>query len=489
MLAAIYVRVSTEEQANKDLSIPAQQARCVAFCQAQGWDVYDCYIDDGYSAKNLDRPAVKRLLRDAENKKFGAVVVFKLDRISRKQKDILTLLEDIFEPLDIGFKSVTQAFDTTTPFGKAALGMLAVFAQLEREQTIERVNEAIKEAARQGRFLGGPIPFGYEYDKLTKTFTINEPQAEIVRWIYETYIQGEYGFEYIAELLSERCIKPPGSAKRWARSTVRQMLKNSFLAGFIEYDGKLFPGKHPAIITLDQYHTAAALQGRRTNSTIAPPALLSGLIYCAECGAKVRHKKVYQSYTYRETNKSTQTYYVCYSRDKISKAYIVDPNCPNGYHRADIVEDWVIHQLHQYSLNEKMLQKLAKELLARGNCHETETKLTAAKKEMGGLQRKLSKWYDAFEKDVISADDLFERIRDLRERKKMLEEEIVHLEEAAIDEAARIISVQDIIDTIRNFDVVWAEATHEERRAILASLIEKITVAQDGTISVVIASE
>jgi site-specific DNA recombinase len=198
---------------------------------------------------------------------------------------------------------------------------------------------------------------------------------------------------------------------------------------------------------------------------------------------------VYQSYNYRETNKNTQTYYVCYSRDKISKAYIVDPNCPNGYHRADILEDWVIHQLRQYSLNEKMLRRLAKELLACGDSRETKTKLTSAKKEMDGLQRKLTKWYDAFEKDVISADDLFERIRDLRKRKKMLEEEIVHLEEAAIDEAARIISVQDIIDTIRNFDVVWAEATHEEHRAILASLIEKITVAQDGTIIVVIGSE
>lgn len=488
MLAAIYVRVSTEEQANKDLSIPAQQARCLSFCQAQGWDVYDCYIDDGYSAKNLDRPAVKRLLRDAENKRFGAVVVFKLDRISRKQKDILTLLEDVFEPADIGFKSVTQAFDTTTPFGKAALGMLAVFAQLEREQTIERVTESIKEAARQGRFLGGPIPYGYDYDKVTKTFTINEQEAEIIRWMYQTYINGEYGYEYIAGLLSERRIKPPGTAKRWGRTTVRQMLKNSFLAGFIEHDGKMYAGKHPAIITPEQYHAAAALQGRRTNSNIAPPALLTGLIYCAECGAQMRSKKVYQSWHYRKTNDSTQHYYVCYSRDKITKAKIVDPDCPNGYHRAEIIEDWVIFHIRQYSLNEKLLQKLAKELIARGENREAEDKLEVAKKEMDSLQRKLTKWYDAFEKDVISADDLFDRIRDLRERKKQLEEEINQLEEAVINEAARMVTVQEILDTIQNFDAVWAEATHEERRAILASLIEKVTVTQDGTINVIIAS-
>lgn len=137
--AAIYVRVSTEEQAEHGISIPAQKSRLISYCKTQGWEIYDFFIDSGYSGKNLERPAMQRLIEDARNRKFNTALVLKLDRLSRRQKDVLCLLEDIFEPNNIGFKSATESFDTTTPFGKAALGMMAVFTQLERETIIERI--------------------------------------------------------------------------------------------------------------------------------------------------------------------------------------------------------------------------------------------------------------------------------------------------------------------------------------------------------------
>jgi len=144
MTVAGYVRVSKEEQAEKDISIPAQKSRIMSYCQSQGWELHDLYVDDGYSAKDLNRPEMKRMIKDVTSKKFNTIVVVRLDRISRSQKDVLYLIEDIFEPANIGFKSVTQTFDTTTAFGKAAIGMIAVFAQLERDQLIERVGEAKK---------------------------------------------------------------------------------------------------------------------------------------------------------------------------------------------------------------------------------------------------------------------------------------------------------------------------------------------------------
>ena len=87
--AAAYLRVSTDEQAEHGISLPAQKSRLIAYTQAQGWDLYAFYIDDGYSGKDLNRPAMKKLIQDVKDQKFNHIIVIKLDRFSRRQKDVL----------------------------------------------------------------------------------------------------------------------------------------------------------------------------------------------------------------------------------------------------------------------------------------------------------------------------------------------------------------------------------------------------------------
>ncbi|MEH7533560.1 MULTISPECIES: recombinase family protein [Bacillus cereus group] len=119
--AAIYIRVSTQDQV-ENYSIEVQRERIRAYYKAKGWDIYDEYIDGGYSGSNLDRPDIKRLLNDL--KKIDVVTVYKLDRLSRSQRDTLELIEEHFLKNNVDFVSITETLDTSTPFGKAMIGIL-----------------------------------------------------------------------------------------------------------------------------------------------------------------------------------------------------------------------------------------------------------------------------------------------------------------------------------------------------------------------------
>ena len=117
MRCAIYVRVSTDEQAKAGYSLAAQVDRIKSFIRSQGWTATEIYSDDGYSAKDRNRPALKRLLDDASEKRFEAVLVYKIDRLSRRLKDLIEIVEELAH-YDVGFKSITELIDTTTPEGR-----------------------------------------------------------------------------------------------------------------------------------------------------------------------------------------------------------------------------------------------------------------------------------------------------------------------------------------------------------------------------------
>lgn len=138
----------------------------------------------------MDRPALQRLLQDVRTGSISTVLVYKLDRLSRKQKDVLHLLEEEFEQWGVGFKSATEPFDTSTPLGKAMLGILAVFAQLERDTIVERLTTGLKQRVRSGKWSGGRVPFGYTYDPQSGKLEENPNQAHLVREIYQRFIRG-----------------------------------------------------------------------------------------------------------------------------------------------------------------------------------------------------------------------------------------------------------------------------------------------------------
>lgn len=151
----IYIRVSTQEQAEAGYSIHEQEERLKKYAEINNWIVYKVYSDPGYSGAKLDRPALTEMIKDIEKGKIQKVLVYKLDRLSRRQRDTLYLIEDIFNVHKVDFVSMTEQIDTGSPLGRAMIGILATFAQLEREQIRERMQVGLDARAKEGLFHGG----------------------------------------------------------------------------------------------------------------------------------------------------------------------------------------------------------------------------------------------------------------------------------------------------------------------------------------------
>ena len=194
---ALYIRVSTQEQAQEDYSISEQKNRLMAYCTAHDWLIADILVDGGYSGANLNRPGIQKLI--SEIKKVDVVLVYKLDCLSRSQRDTLYLIEENFLPNSLDFVSMQESFDTASPLGRAMIGLLAVFAQLEREQIKERTAMGRIARAKSGLYYGGGnIPIGYNYED--GRLCVNVYEAEQVKKFFQWYIDGMSYFAIATKL-------------------------------------------------------------------------------------------------------------------------------------------------------------------------------------------------------------------------------------------------------------------------------------------------
>jgi len=240
---AIYSRVSTEEQAKEGLSVDAQIDKCESFCKARGWEVFKVYKDAGFSAGSLNRPALELLLRDAEEKKFNIILVYKIDRFSRKLKDLITILENL-KMKGINFTSVTEQIDTTSAMGEAFFQIIGVFAQLERGMVKERVQLSFDRKINLGEALYR-APFGYIYQN--KKLVKHPENAGKIKEIFEMW---NAGINY-----KEICKK-----FNFSPSTLYQIIRNPVYIGKIKYKGNLYPGKHPTLINEEIFNKSAQIR-------------------------------------------------------------------------------------------------------------------------------------------------------------------------------------------------------------------------------------
>jgi len=241
-LVAIYSRVSTEEQAKEGLSVEAQIEKCQAYCKARGWDVYRVYTDAGFSAGSLERPSMELMLRDAEDSKFNVILVYKIDRFSRKLRDLILTLEDLKEK-KINFTSVTEQIDTTSAMGEAFFQIIGVFAQLERGMVKERVEMAFDRKVGLGESLSR-APFGYVYQNKKLIPDLNT--AGKVEDIFKMWVAG---VSY-----KEIC-----SRYGFSVSNFYQLIKNPVYLGKVKYKGDLFKGNHKPLIDEELFNEAAKL--------------------------------------------------------------------------------------------------------------------------------------------------------------------------------------------------------------------------------------
>jgi site-specific DNA recombinase len=460
--AAAYVRVSTDEQAEHGHSIPAQKRSLLSYAKSQGWEIVEFYVDDGYSGKDLGRPAMTRLLADAEAGRFDLVLVYKLDRLSRRQKDVLYLLEDVFDPAGVGFKSVTETFDTTTPFGKASLGMMAVFAQLEREQMVQRVKAGLAEATRKGLVNGGIPPYGYDYNPEIKGYVVNPVEAEVVRLAFRLYLEG-LGTPRIAEYLDAHGY-PNRSGKSWANGPLAMMLRGSKrYLGYARWDGQLYEAGHEAIIDEQTHLAVQAELKRRGKDRSWGKGLLSGLAYC-ECGRALQVHSVRK----KRTGK-TYRYYLC-------------PDC-HVHHRYDDLNRTVYRHIAALANDSTMLKRLVSRKLAQSDREQVKLlrQIDSAQKALGRLDARLGRWYDAFESGALDPDQLTERVAGLREERRRLIDEKERLL-AQHRQAASAIGAGQVLAHIADFEHAWGRSDRGGRRRLLKTILCEISVTKDGAV-------
>jgi len=226
MKAIGYIRVSTEEQAKEGISLNNQEAKIRAYCDSQDWELVKIFRDEGFSGKDMKREGLKELLSFLEVDHVKVVVVYKTDRLTRKQRHLYQLLEDTFENRGVGFKSVTEPFDTTTAMGKGFLGMLGVFAQLEGDLISERTKDALRRKKELGELVGSP-PLGFE--AVEKELRKNDDELGIVEEVFKLRNdhrgKNKLSLRTIAKRLNEAGLRTKRD-KKFSHKTLSYILRN-----------------------------------------------------------------------------------------------------------------------------------------------------------------------------------------------------------------------------------------------------------------------
>lgn len=444
---ALYRRVSTDKQADEGYSLDVQLEKLRAYSKTLS-DVKEVrdYMDDGYSGSSLDRPEMQRLIHDIQAGEITHVIVVKLDRLSRSQKDTLHLIEDIMIPANVAFISIMESFNTDTAFGRAMVGILSVFAQLERENIFERTRGGMQKRVEKGFWPGGGrTPFGYDYDPSQGILVPNE-QAEMVRYIYDQYLAG-ISMQAIADNLNLKYEK-----------LVYNILTRKSNAGYIIYKGEEYKGLHKPIVSLETYDRAMELLAQRSAAKLVTQTshLLTGLCRCGNCGAKMRYMK-WGKAGYK---------LVCYSQQR-SKQYLVrDPNCDGPSPFAEDVEAGVVSTL--FAVAREKLDHARKAV-------EAGSVAQVLQEQRQKAQAKLRRLYGLY---GDSGDDcLLDAIHDAKQGVERLNAAV----RAEQMKGASTRSAMNVCERLEGIQDAWIYMSVQERRVVLASVVESITVSADFT--------
>lgn len=435
--AGLYCRVSTDIQM-EGYSIDAQKDFLKSYCKMHEIDNYEFYIDGGYSGSNINRPDMQRLIEDVEDHKIDIVVVFKLDRLSRSQKDTLYLIEEVFNPNDCGFVSIKENFDTNTPFGKAMVGILSVFAQLERETILERTRIGRKKRAEEGLWYGtGNLPFAYDYDEKKGILVPNKEKVEIVNKMVELYLQG-------------MPMTQVGALFGLQDQTVRSIFTSPVGLGKIPYKDEIFEGQHEPIMTQETYDKLQQKMKERAVTYKHANYLLAGKIVCGKCGAKYRYQKAGTS--------SIRLY--CYSQQTSKKNLIKDANCDNRRYYDYEIEDYVIKDLISMSLDESKF---------RHNMSMNDINVSQARIDrIAQIDKQVVNLLD-YISEGIAVEETKEKIRKLQEEKEKIQKELS-------DEKAKERKSENLKVVISDLNTAWKTMTFEEQRNIVLEVIDKVVV-------------
>lgn len=454
--AALYIRVSTEEQAAEGQSVDAQIDILSKYCKLYNIELYDIYKDLGISGKEAhNRPGLMRLLQDAKQAKFNMVLVWKISRLSRSLKDLLLILDEL-EKSNIVFSSYSEKFDTSTAVGKMTVQLLGSIAEFERNTIIDNVKLGLQEYANKGGKTGTVLG----YDNHNKQLVINEGEAEIIRLIYGLYTIQHMSMSEIAVYLNHLGCKTKRN-NPFCKDSISVILSNPVYIGINRHklgraDEYRIHGLHPCIIDEATWNKAQAL--RQQNKKRSPKKgykhsfLLSGKIICPTCSAYM--------YSFTSTAGSKcYRYYRC-------------KNC-SCICNAEFIEDTVLNRLKELLYNDKIIADV---LLQANNPNGCMMSISSEVhlREYNKTKKLLDKYVLLIERDEFASSELIlGKIKELEINLKDLQARCNAAKENHGQKTAALFST---IDYKAAFDHVFLKQDKATLKKIIDAAIISITL-------------
>ena len=475
METAIYARVSTEEQAQEGFSIRAQQQKLKDYAGIMEWSIYDIYLDEGISGKNLaQRPAITRMIADIKAGHVKNVLVFKIDRLTRSTADLVYLI-DLFKEYDCAFNSLMESIDTSTASGRMFIKIIGIFAEFERENISDRCRVGFERKAREGYTTAVKFAsYGYNRAKGQKIQTINESEAENVRMIFNMYVNQGMSLVGIAKSLNLREI-PTKNNSFWTSATVRAVLRNCNYIGKVRYcireSKRNFEttGLHEAIITEELYNEAQILMEKHSRCTPTKKPnernYFAGFVYCAKCGERLLPHS--NAKKYKNGNVSKNHSFFC--RKRMLKV------CDSKSVTAQKIELALI-KYFSYIDEFTVLDAVELEQKRQQARQDTEAQINALNekiKKLDGREREVMSLY-------ISGEIEFANYRTMKKQldndRDFIRAEIVKLKTTLDERGEPSVSKADIVT---NFRENWEHLTDIEKRQFLTKFVKKIVLVNE----------
>jgi site-specific DNA recombinase len=467
---AVYTRKSTDEGLDQAFnSLDAQREAGEAFVLSrkhEGWVCLpDRYDDGGYSGGNIERPALKRLMADAEAGGVDAIVCYKVDRLSRSLLDFSRLIE-VFDRRKVMFVSVTQPINTADSSGRLMLNVLLSFAQFEREMIADRTRDKMAAARRKGKWCGGFPVLGYDVHPDGGKLVVNVEEAETVRQIFLTYLDLR-SLQATAAELNRRGWR----TKSWAtkegtfhegvafnKAHVSRLLGNPLYVGRVSHKGETYAGEHPAIVDEAIYaRVQAALAANNVSGGAKAKNryghLLRGLLHCTACGTAM-------SPSVTRRNGKAHRYYVCGNATRRGWSSCPHPSLPAGE-----IEDAVVERIKVVGRDPDLLRDTLAEIRSI-----QKTRVPALTAERRRLDREVSRLRDRGGNE--------DHIGKITARLVEVGEELDVLQGASVDR-------RDLAKALALFDEVWVCLFPAERERIIGLLVARIDFdAGRGTVAI-----
>lgn len=472
MRVAGYIRVSTEEQAKEGYSLEAQRDKLASFCRSQDWTLVEVYVEEGKSAKDTNRPELKRMMSDAKDGHYDIILVYRLDRLTRSVMDLYELLRT-FEAHDIKFKSATEIYDTTTAMGKLFITIVAALAQWERENLSERVRFGMEELVREGKWHGGPVPYGYSWDG--NMLNIIPEEADVLRELRKLYMSGE-GFASVSRSLNLDKNKHKRGTK-WNAQSVWAALDNPIYAGKIRYGEKKKNGKYatrkkedrvnviwaetgfPTIFTWEEYEEHRDRMKRREfhGHSRKREYWFSGILRCARCGATLIGRP-YRNKRKDGTVPEGVVNYICSTRS-------LGGGCNLPLLRQSIAEKLIMDRIEQIRIDHGEIANAAD---SRIGAEATERE--HLQRELHAIAERRKKWQYMFTEDLISAEDLRARRKEEDERERQAHERLSEIRSKEISAS------QKAIGKMFELPDLWGVLDDGDRKELMQTIFKRIVI-------------